>query len=456
MFRSHGPTCTVLHTSHLEPQLTSPSAPVEITRDALHSGIRLIVPDVTDFPEGIFHTPTPDATTERGLGVTTDQINEAFEALRNAESTSIGEIRWREKTELALVFLNNGFLFERYYEDKEVSTHGENPATYQAGPASHEFTAYMLCYLAQHPEIARSPRWTAIRSRARNQLAGGRRARIFDRPEPTCILEAIANAWHATTLKISCDKTNTDFTALANSFLFHTAYNTDTAIRLGVEPRFLPQNSQRILRANHDSIDAPRRTYDHDLVHHYLLGVASEIPLLEYLAYYHIAEHFFDKIFHDDLIEQIRSGITDPSFSVRRARDIQSLIRIVTRAQRQVRDEGGVNELRALELVLGKFVNFDRLCSDLDSWDASLVDRYKNLEVAFADANKVDLRSTERLKVAKGLAQRIYKVRNSLVHAKEGLLPKFAPFTHDDDLAMEIPLMRFTAEQIVIANGKAI
>jgi hypothetical protein len=42
------------------------------------------------------------------------------------------------------------------------------------------------------------------------------------------------------------------------------------------------------------------------------------------------------------------------------------------------------------------------------------------------------------------------------VHAKEGELPKYAPFAHDEELAREIPLMRFTAEQIVIAHGRVL
>ncbi|GAA4193413.1 hypothetical protein GCM10022252_36280 [Streptosporangium oxazolinicum] len=186
------------------------------------------------------------------------------------------------------------------------------------------------------------------------------------------------------------------------------------------------------------------------------MGVAARVPLLEYLSYYHIAEHFFEKVFQDDLVERVRLTITDPSFSVRRSKDIQDLIKIVTKSQRQVREEGGRNELRSLQLTLERFVDRDRLVNDLNAYDSSLVAHYGSNAVAFADADKVDLQESDLGRVFGALSRRIYKVRNSLVHAKDGAYPRYAPFMHDVDLSQEVPLMRFISEQIIIAHGKVI
>ncbi|PJN02507.1 hypothetical protein CG740_15920 [Streptomyces sp. CB01201] len=257
-------------------------------------------------------------------------------------------------------------------------------------------------------------------------------------------------------MRISSTKVRSDFEKLANSFLFHAAYNTDMAARIGLDPVFRAQAIQRVRRTQFDALEAPRKTYETDLVHHYLMGVAAEIPLLEYLAYYHIAEHYFVEVFNEDLVKQVRSSITDPSFSTRRDKDIQSIIRIVNKAQRQVKDEGGVNEQRSLKLVLDRFVNLDRLATDLDAYDASLVDYYAQSDAPFAGASKAAIRGADEEVARNAIAKRIYKVRNALVHAKEGELPKYAPFAHDDELAREIPLMRFAAEQIVIAQGRAL
>jgi hypothetical protein len=68
-------------------------------------------------------------------------------------------------------------------------------------------------------------------------------------------------------------------------------------------------------------------------------------------------------------------------------------------------------------------------------------------------ASKAAIRGADEEGARSAIAKGIYKVRNALVHAKEGELPKYAPFAHDDELTREIPLMRFIAEQIVIEHG---
>ena len=82
-------------------------------------------------------------------------------------------------------------------------------------------------------------------------------------------------------------------------------------------------------RSRPDEIDAPRRLYTEDLVRHYLLGVSSDSPVIEYLSYYHVAEHFFQDVFETDLIERVRDQITMPDFSYRRKKDIRVLIKTI-------------------------------------------------------------------------------------------------------------------------------
>ncbi len=270
------------------------------------------------------------------------------------------------------------------------------------------------------------------------------------------MLDVVGDILYTTTLRVESAKSGVDYENLANAFLFHAAYNMDLAARIGPDSLFEARSIQKVRRTSKESFDPPRQTYGSDLVHHYLMGVAAEIPLLAYLSYYHIAEHYFEKVFNDDLVEQVRKGITDPSFSARRAKDIQTIIRTVNKAQRQVKEEGGVNEQRALQLVIDRFVDVGRLISDLDAYDANLVAYYKSNEVPFAGASKLDLTVADEEVMRASLSKRIYKVRNALVHAKEGDLPKYAPYAHDAELSKEIPLMRFTSEQIIIAHGKVL
>ncbi|WP_330332629.1 hypothetical protein OHS33_24900 [Streptomyces sp. NBC_00536] len=392
-------------------------------------------------------------------GVTKAEISEIVTRLNEAKLGNESSFQWASEAEFSLISLGSIGAFDRFFEDKEFIGQGENPVTFKIGKPSREFSAYLLCLFAQNPLLTRTPRYRMLLNRVRHfdtdrtSRGYGNARRPF---EADSLFEALGESLRVTTLRITSNKSRSDFELLANSFLFHAAYNIDAAARIGLDSMFRAQAIQRVRRTQTGFLDAPRQTYDADLVHHYLMGVAAEIPLLEYLAYYHIAEHFFDKIFNEDLVNQIRSGITDPSFSARRNKDIQSIIRIVTKAQRQVRDEGGVNEQRALQLVLDRFVNVSRLAADLDAYDATLVDYYANNDVPFAGASKAAIRGRDEEAARGAIAKRIYKVRNALVHAKEGELPKYAPFAHDEELAREIPLMRFTAEQIIIAQGKVL
>ena len=105
----------------------------------------------------------------------------------------------------------------------------------------------------------------------------------------------------------------------ADSLSFQLAYNLDTAF---VSVRSLEEivrrtRLRRIRRAKLEDLDPPRRIYDSDLVSHYQMGVATDSPPLEYLSYYHVAEHFFEAVFEDDLISRVRTVLTQPGFSFR-------------------------------------------------------------------------------------------------------------------------------------------
>ncbi|MFI8814119.1 MULTISPECIES: hypothetical protein [unclassified Streptomyces] len=395
----------------------------------------------------------PDGRTINGAS--NAEISEIATRLNSAKSRTESSFQWEREAEFSLVALDQVGAFDRFFEDKSFEGQGETPVTFKIGRPSREFSAYLLSKFMENPLLMTSARSRIILNRMRkigvDRIAVGRGS-----AEGDSLFDVIAEGLHATTLQIYASNSRADFETLANSFLFHAAYNTDAAARIGLEAMFRPQAIQRVRRSQNGSLDAPRQTYDADLVHHYLMGVAAEIPLLEYLAYYHIAEHFFEKVFNDDLINQVRSGITDPSFSARRNKDIQSIVKIVTKVKGHIQDEGGRNEQRALQLVLDKFVSIPRLVADLNAYDANLINHYESNDVPFAGASKVSIHGNDERAARSAIAKRIYKVRNSLVHAKEGELPKYAPFAHDEDLAREIPLMRFTAEQIVIAHGKVL
>ncbi|WP_405567066.1 hypothetical protein OG418_19100 [Streptomyces phaeochromogenes] len=434
------------------------SSPLPVlNKENLVNGLSFVIPGLKETDNGVLLPRAVPLSGGRSVErLSNQEIDGILTKLNSAVSRNASSFQWVQEAEFSIISLEARGAFDRFFEDKQFTGQGENPITYKIGKPSKEFTAYLLCVIAQQSGIRKTPRWIMIRRRAATLAEGGQGSRFVELLTGDSVLDFVAEIIQVTTLQVSAVKDVADFELLANSFLFHAAYNLDAAARIGVDSHFEVRSIQRGRRSQSTALDAPRQSYNVDLVHHYLMGVAAEIPLLEYLSYYHVVEHFFQKVFNDDLVEQVRKGITDPSFSARRARDIQGIIKTVDKATRQAREEGGFNEQRALQLVLERFVSVTRLVADLDSYDGGLVGYYASNDVPFAGAGKVTLRLPNEDDARGALARRIYRVRNALVHAKEGDLPKYAPFAHDGELAREIPLMRFVAEQVIIAHGKAL
>jgi hypothetical protein len=268
-------------------------------------------------------------------------------------------------------------------------------------------------------------------------------------------IDALVDGLRLRTLRIVSDQRRTvnEWLSLSESFYFHLAYNLDMALvpRQGLVGRSSP--ILRLSRSRATDLEAPRRMYLPELVHSYQLALSSESVMLSYLSFYHVAEHWFEEVFLDDVAGRVRAAITAPGFSAKRDKDLHKLIKTVSKSLRARDDEVIINELSGLELTLTKYVDLESLQTSLAELDPSLLVHYAASRVSFADANLVDLRNSDDSAIFKALAQRIYKTRNALVHRKSGERGKFTPFQDDAVLRKEIPLMRFVAEQVIIATS---
>lgn len=318
--------------------------------------------------------------------------------------------------------------------------------TYSLGPPSIEYIAYCCLYVLDGVERGKRLRSWGLFDLNSIQEGG----------------DAIRNMQRTIrmrTLRIGSESPHpySFWQPRVDAFLFHYSYNRDQAIMPdpNLDRLIQPSRIRSIRRSTlNDELDAPQRFYIADLVHHYRLGVSSESPMLEYLSYYHIAEHWFENVYHDDLVRRVQGLLTDPGFSCRRKNDVRGLIKDVTRAV-QIRDEELVmsSEQSALQLTLERYVDVEHLRNDIEKYDPTLIDYYAQKKARFADADLVDFSQSDASKTIKSLTKRVYKTRNALVHSKEGGKEKFTPFVDDHDLSMEIPLIRFIAERIIIATS---
>lgn len=254
------------------------------------------------------------------------------------------------------------------------------------------------------------------------------------------------------------DKHKSEFETISLSYLFNLSYNTDLSYLPNSFINDLNQTIKigTIRRSKIENIDFPKRKYEANLILYYQRGISSESIDLKYLSFYHIIEHFFEKIYNEDLINSIKNELTKPSFSYKRNKDVSELLKIVQKKLKYKNDEFQINESEALKLVLDKFIfDFQEIKKEINSYDKLLISYFKSNEIEFSNGNRVNF-DESREKILKNLSDRIYKTRNSIVHSKETEKSKYLPFKHDKILQKEIFLMRIIAEKIIIESSKEI
>lgn len=337
----------------------------------------------------------------------------------------------------------------RIREDKIEVNNEENGLVYELSPASDEY----LIWLLNEIKLNLSPRDFRL-----GFYYSPRIDRFLEEENEASLIEFIRlTSMRFLTLKITSDKKQSpsQFSKLTHAFLFHIGYNLDVAL---VPQRLLEEIARRgritrMRRSRADEIDPPRRIYNEDLVQHYLLAVSTDNPVIEYLSYYHILEHFYEAVFNDDLLENIKTKITDPGFSYKRKKDIGQLINTIKRSL-QIRSETiTFSESEALRLCLSKYIRLPELITKLSEYDESLLGYYKTTKVEFSGGNEVDIENNDEEGVFKALTKRIYATRNALVHSKDGDKSKYTPFKDDRILVKEVPLMRFIAEMVVLTES---
>lgn len=326
----------------------------------------------------------------------------------------------------------------------------QNNIHYLIGKASDEYILFLLQVLQTNGLLREFSR----RSFYPTHMMQDR----FERSGSTNIFEFLRIGLRSLyTLKItsSDSKNYAEFERYNNSFLFHLAYNFDASI---VEIKLLEDflNSQRLerIRRNNDEVDPPRRRYIPELVYHYQMAVSSESPYLQFISYYHVMEHFFEKIYNEELVKVVQDTVSSPSFSIKRENDIKKVIKVINNKLRARHEEYSINEREALELTLFKYIDSDSLKEKLKEYDDTLLEFYRDNEVVFSGGTTINFDSTQEKEVLKRISSRIYSTRNSIVHSKENDKLKYTPFKHDRFLIKEIPLVRFIAEEIILSNSK--
>lgn len=334
----------------------------------------------------------------------------------------------------------------------------ENTINYSLGPISDQFIIYNLDNFDNLR--GRKPMYMLRYALDRKEVI----EQYFDDEKNEVALFSLIRLYfrHNFSLKITTDKKYKidEFETLSDSFLYNVAYNTNILLkRISETLDNTSLDAFKISRRNYN-ISAPKRKYVQKLLEQYNTAISSRDPFIQFICYYHIIEHFYEDVYNEALINNLRLELTNPGFSIKNDKNISKLIDIVKKKLKQNKEEFSINELEALELVLKKYVSLDELKSQLNSLEPKCIDYYNNTNVKFCERTKLNFADLKDESNYKNIAKRIYKTRNALVHYKSDdkstkELKVYSPFNDKKALEKEIPLMRIIAE-IIILNNSAI
>lgn len=241
-----------------------------------------------------------------------------------------------------------------------------------------------------------------------------------------------------------------------NSFLFNFCYNYGYSFRIMnsldelLNIRYRNKNSSY----KSEELDAPRLLYKQDLTEQYHMAVSSEDPFVQFIGFYHIMEYFYEEIFKEGVVNNVKEILLDPGFSTKRKKDIMKLVDLINKK----RTESTVgSELEALELTLRKYIDIEKIIEKLNEIDKDIIEYYKNNKVNFSNGDAIDLIGDKK-HIFKKLANRVYKTRNSLVHSKSNEVRSnergiYKPFKDSKALLKEIPLLKVISEEIIIKSA---
>jgi len=257
------------------------------------------------------------------------------------------------------------------------------------------------------------------------------------------------------TAKITSNKNYTvaGYMRLLDSYLLNISFNYNitftVAESLGTQRSF-----KRGLRR--DGQLFPYNQYKPELTKYYRQAIAANIPFIQYIAFYHVAEYFFELLSEQDICQEIQRVIRRPSFSPNNSKNIKLLYTSITKKIKKQRDDGVGKETNGLLLCLRQFVpNLNDLKDTIETIDSSAIDYYNNTPVEFAnDGKTINFEDVSIDKVYKNIRDRVYSVRNAIVHSKEGNKLRYEPFNHDEPLAKEVPLIRAIAEEIIMNSAE--
>jgi len=201
-------------------------------------------------------------------------------------------------------------------------------------------------------------------------------------------------------------------------------------------------------------LSVPRRKYSNEAVSLYTYGrSATDMPLLQFLAFYQCIEYYFPQYWNAELIARMRRALNDPRFNPDEDPHVGRLLQIAGS-----RGRTGASEREQLRTTVDACVDPDEIAEFIGENEAALTElTMRSGGLTGVAAIKVNDKND---KLTNQVANRIYDLRNRVVHAKEDGGPAVGvevllPFSAESErLTADVALIRFIAQKVIIADRR--
>jgi hypothetical protein len=188
----------------------------------------------------------------------------------------------------------------------------------------------------------------------------------------------------------------------------------------------------------------------------YLRAVSASDPFSAFMGYYHILEYSLHDFWFDELrrrVEAAGTHLTRPAgHDLRNAASQASGLLGV--AERDI----AFTELRGLEATARR-LDIEMFTRDLADHLPESIEYFASGQLPFARVENLDFLAANddasRADIANNLVRRIYTVRNAITHGKASAA-RYSPYADDLYLIREVPLVRISAEQLLIPRESRI
>jgi hypothetical protein len=177
----------------------------------------------------------------------------------------------------------------------------------------------------------------------------------------------------------------------------------------------------------------------------------SEIPLVQFLAYYHVLEHFFVRCETLQARKAFQEVLESATFGSRCNRSLDALISVAK--DRQFRDERAQLLATIVEITTGTGIR------DHINADAARASYFRSSESARLAQEKVAFESDDDAAVLRSVSNRLYSIRCRIVHSKDDpnrpapLLTTSAEVRHLGD---DLTLIEMLAHRALVHFAKPI